>query len=205
MEWLSKIVDIIKIPIKYFWMIFLMSLFLISLPDSWLNNIKLLDFRNTYHLYISLALIITLCLITVESSLFIYRKIKSNFSLKNYKKNLLTNLTRLDPQEQSVLREFFLQNQNTLRLPYDEPIVAGLIKKGILKIIGQLGEKSLAGVLLPIEINPIIKDDILPEQIHFPTSNPLTKEDEEFLLNNRPDFMPEIYHHIKVFHRGWWR
>jgi len=205
MEWLSKIVDIIKIPIKYFWMIFLMSLFLISLPDSWLNNIKLLDFRNSYHLYISLALIITLCLITVESSLFIYRKIKSNFSLKNYKKNLLTNLTRLDPQEQSVLREFFLQNQNTLRLPYDEPIVAGLIKKGILKIIGQLGEKSLAGVLLPIEINPIIKDDILPEQIHFPTSNPLTKEDEEFLLNNRPDFMPEIYHHIKVFHRGWWR
>lgn len=205
MEWLSKIVDIIKIPTKYFWIILIISLICLFLPDSWLNNFKLLELRNAYHLYISLAFIITFSIVTVESTLFIYKKIKSNCILKNYKKNLLNNLSRLDPQEQSVLREFFLQNQNTLRLPYDEPIVSGLIKKGILRIVGQLGEKSLAGVLLPIEINEVIKDYILPEQIHFPISNPLTKDDEEFLLNNRPDFMPEIYHHIKVFHRGWWR
>jgi len=205
MEWLSKIVDIIKIPTKYFWIILLISLILLFIPDSWLNNFKLLELRNAYHLYISLAFIITFSIVTVESTIFVYKKIKLNFSLKNYKKNLLYNISRLDPKEQSVLREFFLQNQNTLRLPYDEPIVAGLIKKDILKIVGQLGEQSLAGVLLPIEINPVIKDDILPEQIHFPKSNPLTKDEEEFLLNNRPDFMQEIHHHIKLFHRGWWR
>ena len=129
MEWLSKIVDIIKIPIKYFWIIFLISLFLLFFPDSWLDYFKLLELRNSYHLYISLAFIVTLSLLSVESTLFIYRKLKTRFSLKTYKKNLLNNLTKLDPQEKSVIREFFLQNQNTLRLPYDEPIVSGLIKK----------------------------------------------------------------------------
>jgi len=138
---------------------------------------------------------------------FSIKKIKKKSGYKKYREKVIENLSSLDPYEKAVLREFFIQAKNTLRLPYDHPIISGLIKKGLLKIVGNIAENSLAGMLIPIEINKEFKELITSENIDLPIieNDRLTQEQEEFLINNRPDFLPEIEHHERLFHRGWWR
>lgn len=61
-------------------------------------------------------------------------------------------LYNLDDKEIAVLREFFIQGQNTLQLPVGHPVVAGLIEKGILEQVGMIGENSLVGPLFSLSI-----------------------------------------------------
>jgi hypothetical protein len=126
-------------------------------------------------------------------------------NVKLFRKEILSNLSKLDSKEKSVLREFYLQNQNTLQLPFDQPIVAGLLRKEILKIVGNIGERSLVGMLMSMEINTFIKEEVKPEHIDLPDLDNITSTDKDFIIKNRPDFIPEIIQRENLFHRGWRR
>lgn len=207
MEWITKIFEALKLPLKYIWLFSIISAFLLFSSIDLLKYFSLLDFRDDFRFYISLIFIVSTSLLIIEGVTFSIKKIRKKSGYKKYREKVIENLYSLDPYEKAVLREFFIQAKNTLRLPYDHPIISGLIKKGLLKIVGNIAENSLAGMLIPIEINKEFKDLITSENIDLPIieNDRLTKEQEEFLINNRPDFLPEIEHHERLFHRGWWR
>lgn len=207
MEWITKIFEALKLPLKYIWLFSIISAFLLFSSKDLLKYFSLLDFRDDFRFYISLTFIVSTSLLIIEGVSFSIKKIRKIFGYKKYREKVIENLSSLDPYEKAVLREFFIQAKNTLKLPYDHPIISNLIKKGLLKIVGNIAENSLAGMLIPMEINKEFKDLITSENIDLPIieNDRLTKEQEEFLINNRPDFLPEIEHHERLFHRGWWR
>jgi hypothetical protein len=88
-------------------------------------------------------------------------------------------------------------------LPYDNATISGLINRGILVLDGQIYEKSLAGLLMSIKINDLIKSHITFELINLPTSEKASEKEMDWLIKNRPDFMSEIDRHNELFHKSW--
>lgn len=112
-------------------------------------------------------------------------------------------LQQLDSQEKSVLREFYLQGQKTIRMPVDQPVVAGLVRKVIIVQVGQLAEQSIAGMLISVTLAVGVEQKLTSSMIDMPTSK--TNSDIDWLKRNRPKFMPEIIEHNRIFHTSPWR
>lgn len=97
----------------------------------------------------------------------------------------------LDHAEKSVLREFYIQGQNTIKLPMDHPVVAGLLSSGVLSIVSQHGKHSLAGMLVSMKIPDRLREIITLEMLDLPVGEP-SEQDIEFLKENRPPFTRSI-------------
>jgi hypothetical protein len=83
--------------------------------------------------------------------------------------------------------EFLLQGQNTLQMPIDEPVVAGLLSRGIIERVSRLGHGSAFGIEMSVRISPIVRDIVTPQFVGWSGGLP-TKEELEANLENRPDF-----------------
>ncbi len=73
--------------------------------------------------------------------------------------------------------------------------------KGILVLAGKYGERSTAGMLFLVKIADGIQVSI--DMIDLPAGEP-TPEEKDFIISNRPDFLPEIEAHNDLFHKSWW-
>jgi len=100
-------------------------------------------------------------------------------------------LKQLDMDEKSVLREFYIQQANTLEMPVEDIVVSGLIKKGILDTTREKGPYSAGGLMLPVIISPVAKKHIKPVKIDMP-SNIDDPETRETLSKSRPQYMYEM-------------
>lgn len=198
MDWITKIIEALKLPTKFIFCIFAVSLALIILPQPILVNFHLNDFATKYGLYIGIVAISSGVLLVTESIIYLWNLVLKRQRSKKAKKSALDRLKRLDPAEKSVLREFFLQGQNTIQLPMDHPVVAGLLTSGILVLVGQQGRMSLAGMLFSMKISEYIRDQLTYEIIDLPTGAP-TERDLEFLRGNRPSFMKSIERERSIF------
>ena len=105
----------------------------------------------------------------------------------------IERLKQLDQAEKSVLREFFIQGQNTIKLPMDNSVVAGLLDIGILSSVGQHGRHSLAGMLISMKIPDILRKKLTLQMLDLPLGKP-SECDKEFLRTNRPPFSRSIEH-----------
>ncbi|WP_305814118.1 super-infection exclusion protein B [Photobacterium leiognathi] len=119
---------------------------------------------------------------------------------ENLKRLLLDRLEKLDPREKSVLREYYLQGQNTIKLPMDHPVVAGLINVGVLQLIGQHGRMSTAGMLFSMKISDFVRENLTNDLLDLPSGEP-SHEEIDFLKNNRPPFMNSILREESLFNR----
>lgn len=204
MEWLSKALEFLKLPLKYIWAIVIAAGLLLFLPESALQRIHAQKFMQDFGAYIGLAFLVFGILLIIQLVSTLYLKISRWMARNKRLSNSLMELLRLDPSEKAILREFFIQNQNTLQLPIDQATVSGLITKGILTSAGSMGERSLAGVLFPVKMAEHIREHLKLELIDWPPE-PLSEENIAFLRNNRPGFLAEIEHHNEVFHTTWSR
>lgn len=201
MEWISKVIEAAKLPTKFIVVIFLVSSALSILSEDSLTSLKLADFANEFGLYIGITSLASGSLLIIEFISYVWNKIKSEVSSRKVKKASLERLDKLDPSEKSVLREFYLQGKNTLRLPMDYPVVAGLINVGVLRLIGQHGRMSSAGMLFSMKISDSVRENLTYELLDLPSGEP-TPEEMEFLKNNRPRFMNSIHREESLFD-GW--
>ncbi len=106
------------------------------------------------------------------------------------KRRLIQDIHHLDENEKAVLREFFLQAQNTLDLPVEDKTVAGLIHKGILEIVGSKGQYSVRGLMLPVMIAASAHKKMHPQSLGLPAV--LTDENRKALNASRPAFIYEM-------------
>ncbi len=192
MEWFSSFINLIKLPRKLIYIVLCFSLMMIILPNNALKYLSVDEIVEKYRSIISVVLILTTAYGAIDIVTLIYRIVISVSINRQNKKSAYRKLEEIDPSEKAVLREFYIQNRNTIRLPFDNPIVSGLINSNILEATGTIGEGSIAGILLPFKISGYIRNKIIP-QIHLdiPFGRELTKDDIEWLKDNRPDFMEE--------------
>ena len=104
------------------------------------------------------------------------------------------NMGALDGYEKAILREFFIQKRNTILVPEEDAAVAGLLQKGIIRIIGDGKQVLGVGWVYPVDLSPaaaaIIKDSS-PQVIGFPPGIP-TPEQVKKIQSLRPGFVWDI-------------
>lgn len=201
MEWISKIIEAAKLPTKFIVVIFSVSFALLFLSEETLTSLKLADFVKKFGLYIGITALTSGVLLTIESISYVWNRVADSISSRKFKKSSLERLNKLDPSEKSVLREFYLQGQNSLKLPMDHPVVAGLINVGIIRLIGQHGRMSAAGMLFSMKISDFVRENLTYDLLDLPSGEP-SHQEIEFLKGNRPPFMNSILREESLFN-GW--
>ena len=198
MDWINNLINLSKVPTKLIVVIFIVSGVLLWLPEATLKGLKLSEFANTYGLYVGITCVASGVVLLVELAMLLWKTANKKISYNKFKKSSLERITNLDASEKSVLREFYLLGQNTIKLPMDHPVVAGLINAGILVMVGRHGRMSVAGMLFSMKIADFVRSNLTYETLDLPSGEP-TSEDIDFLRNNRPEFMPSISREDAVF------
>ncbi|TKB51192.1 hypothetical protein FCL40_01145 [Ferrimonas sediminicola] len=202
-DWFDKLIAFIKLPLKYLWVAALFSGLTLFLPIEMVKELGLNILLDKYRPWLGALFIFSSALATIDTVQMVWCKIKSNRLEAEFNSKLIEQINDLDPHEKSVLREFYLQNRKTLQLPFDNATVSGMLNHGILEFAGNAGERSLAGMLMPIKINQTVRNKLTTKMLGLPESSNFSKSDEDWLKNNRPVFMNEIARHNEVFHRRW--
>jgi len=191
MDWIKSLFDINKIPPRIIILVGVISALLLFIPNDLLNQLSLKEFKIYFSKYIGIIFISSLAFIIIIVITWIIDYINDQRLQIKLKKLIKDSINSLDPQEKTVLREFYIQHQNTLKMPLDNSTVSGLINKRIIYQVGQYGKTSLIGMLFNFSITETARElltyEILELPINKPTENEITK-----LRNKRPKWMLEI-------------
>ncbi|RJP84624.1 MAG: hypothetical protein C4518_19110 [Desulfobacteraceae bacterium] len=125
---------------------------------------------------------------------FIWVNIRAVMSTGSRRRDIIRAIRRLDTDEKSVLREFFLQQANTLEMPVEDRVVSGLVQKGILRTTRDKGEYTVCGLLLPVTLSAAAQKHIRPKTVGLPP-NIHAVDDEKLkdeLARSRPQFMYDM-------------
>ena len=198
MEWITKIIEAARLPIKSILWIFVVTVALLFLPQDLLVSFHLKEFTDKYGIYISITALCSGVLLFIEILIYFWNATQKKVNRRRIYKKAIERTKNLDPTEKAVLREFFLQGRNTIKLPMDHPVVAGLLHSSILQLVGSHGRMSLAGMLFSMKISDFIRKHLTYEIIELPKGKP-TEKDIEFLRENRPEFMSSIEREDSLF------
>ncbi|WP_291122663.1 super-infection exclusion protein B, partial [Flavobacterium sp. UBA6046] len=147
-----------------------------------------LDKFQTYEGFVGLAFLFSTVLVIVNLIIWIFNKLHFEYKLKKLKAEYKQILTQLDPKEKAVLREFAIQSQNSITMPYDNTVVSGLIDKGILRFNKQLGNSFIAnGTKVSMSMTKYISKIIKLE--HLDLKEELTEEEKYLISENRPEWV----------------
>lgn len=188
MEWISKLLDINKLPTRIILLIWFISAVLLYIPESIIKNLDLVDFKADYGKYFGIAFLTSSCLLMITVGTWVIKKIHIRRLNVKYKNVILESVNNLDTHEIAILREFYIQGRNTLKIPMDNPTVSGLVNKGILHRVGQYGEMSVVGMLFNHAISKIARDNLTSEILELPNGEP-SINDIERIQNQRPSWM----------------
>lgn len=187
MEFFKSIFNFTKLQSKIFLSVSITSGILIFSNSEILKKLHL-DKFDEYADYISLTFLILTVLVIINLTIWIFNKLHFQFRLKKLKTEYKQILTELDPKEKAVLREFVIQKQNSVTMPYDDPVVCGLIDKGILNYNRQLGNSFIVnGNKTSLSLSKYVSKILTIE--HLDLKEVLTEEEKSIILEARPDWV----------------
>jgi Super-infection exclusion protein B len=127
-------------------------------------------------------------LVIVNLIIWTNKKLYFEYRFSKSKRELANSLKILDPQEKAVIREFFIRQQSSVSMPYDDPVITGLIDKGILKFNKQFGDSMITSMgKAPVSLGKYAEKLITIEDIDL-MKNPSESEKEE-ILKRRPNWI----------------
>lgn len=182
----KSIFDFTKLPTKIFVVLSIVSgVFLFSTE----KNLKIMHFDKfeKYGGYVGIVFIFSVALVMINFFVWIYNKIERHFKMINLKKEFKETIENLDHKEKAVLREFAIQGQNSIEVPYDDTIVSGLIDKGVLRFNKQLGGSFIAnGSNVSMSLSKFVSKIL--ELEHIGLSKELSEEEKEIINESRPEW-----------------
>jgi len=198
MDWLSSALKIVRSPKLVAWVAATCAM-LLYIPSRWFPGNFLESFRAEYGIYVTFALCAAVAMIGIELVSLTWKKRDRNKAFSEEQRKLLDRLSKLDPQEQVILREFFLQDRNTIKLPIESPVVAGLLKDGILQLVQLLPQRCMAGPLGSFRINPELLEIFTPEIVGLPQPASVSEEERHRIIAERPHFIREIIQRERIW------
>lgn len=181
--------DFTKLPTKIFVVTALCSAVFLFMPDNFTKTLHFDKFKE-YSGYVGIVFVFSTIFILVNFIIWLYQKIEYKINIKKVKEELKKELLNLDHREKAVLREFAIQGQNSVKMPFDDTVVSGLIDKGILKFNKQLGNSFIAnGSMVSLSISKYIDKIITPE--HLGLSKTMTEDEKEIIYESRPKWTSE--------------
>ncbi|MDY4231611.1 super-infection exclusion protein B [Faecousia sp.] len=154
MEWITKLIDLLKVPLK----VLLPSAWLFSsamtlFPDRWLEKLGLLEWKNEHLFAFGLILIITSCLILVYSFIYTKSKITHLISKLFLNRNTMKKFSSMSDVEKAIILKLYHSPAFTCELDYGQPVIKGLVARNYLYGGGQqLVRTSLYSTALPVKL-----------------------------------------------------
>lgn len=212
MEWLSKIVDLAKIPTKFIGSVAVVCAIVLLLPEPALEKVALLQVREDFGQYFGLGLLISSSILLIELGILVYRRVRAHYAGRWLKQHIREYLNGLDVSEKAVLREFFLASARTIKLPIEQPAVSSLMNAGVLEQSSTLGSRTTVGSIFSVSLSDETEAHLNPElvdidQFVLHTDDGkwyLNEEGQQWVLNNRPSFMHELQRHLAVMEGRFW-
>jgi len=162
-EWFAKLAELLTLPTKPIAAVALVTGALLFAPRNLLDRLYLGAIVSNFGPYLGVAFIGTSALLAVEFFWWIAGVIKEKREESRAREQTLKSLQVLDNAERAVLQRFVLQGQNTIYLFATDPVVAGLIEKGILEQVGPYGRHSREGIALPFTVPHELREKLTPE------------------------------------------
>ena len=196
MDWLNRLTDVFKLPTKYVALLSLVTGAVLFSPQWILDKLHLSAIPAPYGAIVGIAFLISTGVVIVNAwsaGAYFFRR---RGSIARRQSQVVEALTKLDPVEQAILREFILGGSSTLKIPMDNPAVVGLTTTGILERIGAHGNYTLDGMMFPFRITSLAKDLITPDVLglaEFTITTEtghltLTPEGMDWVDQRRPEF-----------------
>lgn len=133
MEWLSKAIEVLKIPLKVIlpaaW---LFSGALIFMNDQILKKLELFEWKTENGFVLGLTFAITSCLIVVYILYFAKNSVFTLLSKLTQKQRTLKNILQMSPMEFSIIVKLYTSPGFTAELDYGQPIVQGMLARNYI-------------------------------------------------------------------------
>ena len=183
-----KLFDLKKIPTKFIFVVWLSCCIILFVPEKFLSKLNLTEFLVEFGKYLGIVFVICSGFLLVVLFAFIFDTVHRKRFRKRLRKQIIESLNELDRYEQSILREFILVGKYTLPLPFNDESVISLTSKGILFQHSNSNFGSPFDLRLFYSISEFAKENLKPEMIRLPDKEDFTKEEEKWLIDNRPSW-----------------
>lgn len=188
MEHLKNLFDLTKLPAKFFFLFAVVSGFILFVDENILQKIHLDKLNDSYGWIVGLVFIASSGLVIVNFTIWLFKYVRAKLKIGKLKKGFKERLKNLDLHKQSVLREFLLNQQSSIEIPIDDPVVSGLLKKRILMINKQFGNAfMMTGSYTSVSINEHAEKYLDLKDVGL-SENPNEEEILE-LKQNRPKWV----------------
>jgi hypothetical protein len=196
MDFFKSVFDITKLPTKIFLVLSLISGFFIFANEELIKKFKLEKF-DEFGQYIGAIFLFSSSLVAINFNIWIFNTIATKIRIRKLKKEFSKRLKELDYYERAVLREFYINGKNSLKMPIDDAVVSGLLNKNILVYNQQLkGSMIGSGLDFVLSINPLAKKYLMLEDINMSYNE--TEENRNFLLSNRPNWVNRMDRYDRI-------
>jgi hypothetical protein len=186
-NFLDKLFNLTKIPTQLVFVLWLSASLVLFVPERFLIRLNLNDFLEDYGKYLGIIFIICSAFLLVALINNIKNAIDRHRIITDAKHIILQSVICFNVHEKALLREFFIQNKDTLQLPFDNDTVVGLVNKHILYQASDIGFTYTYGPRFPYSITKFARKKLTNEMIDLPR-NP-TEEDKRMLIKNRPSWV----------------
>lgn len=96
------------------------------------------------------------------------------------------------------MREFIIQERNTIKLPIEQAVVAGLLQAGLITLVQPLRQRCYAGQVGIFTLSPLVHDHLSHELVGLPEGS-ITDVDRERVFRERPHFIHQITERERVW------
>lgn len=188
---IEKIVSILKLPIRFVFIIGLIMGLLLVFPEKVVQKLQLTDFKSEYGKYIGPIFLVSVVYLGVILVIFLWNKIKGCIAKKKFNKNIVEVLNSLSLPDIYLLREFVLQGKDVIEVPYASTEFTSLYNKGILVIASNNVRAYIFGQFVSVTINPMVKKYINHDVLHLPKGNATQAQIDE-IKQNRPAYLSSL-------------
>lgn len=202
-KWIDRIFSLKTFPGKLIFVLWFSSCTLVFLPEKYLGRLALLEFKNVLGLYIGPTALMSTAILIWMVARFFNGKIVTNTLIKKRKREIEDSIRALTFHEVALLREFYLQGNDTILIPYSNETVIALQNKGI---VCRAADSAFVGIDMgyPFSITSYAKSLITPQIVHLPQSEAeLTQDKKNQLWQERPDWAKEMQRRKELFSSVW--
>lgn len=192
MNFLNGILDLNKITAKTAFIILLVSAFLMFLPAEILARLEITAFKKEYGKYFGFALLASSSFLLVALWIWVAKKVNEGFRKRKFRHSVVETFSRIGLAEMRVLREFYIQGQDSVDMPIMDPVVAGLMNKGVLYRLSGLGMMEREGMMCALGIHEAIQKMITDEFLGFPPGRQVTEAEGKRVWEERPEWAKSI-------------
>lgn len=133
MEWLTKIFNSLKIPLKILLpAICLFSGLLTFLPDKALNVLSLLSWKTGNGFILGLMFLISFCLILIYAIYYLKEKISNLIFNMTLNRKTMKRLSKMDDTRLKILLSMYQSPGYSKVLNYSEPLVQALLSESYI-------------------------------------------------------------------------